>query len=117
MKTAHSRFKEFFENFYLVLVLIFLYAPIAVMMVLSFNSSKSRSQWGGFTFQWYSQMFESSAIMDALYNTLLIAFLSALIATILGTAAAIGVNSMKKLPKTVFMGLNNIPMLNSDIVT
>lgn len=77
MKTAHSRFKEFFENFYLVLVLIFLYAPIAVMMVLSFNSSKSRSQWGGFTFQWYSQMFESSAIMDALYNTLLIAFLSA----------------------------------------
>lgn len=117
MKTAHSRFKEFFENFYLVLVLIFLYAPIAVMMVLSFNSSKSRSQWGGFTFQWYSQMFESSAIMDALYNTLLIAFLSALIATILGTAAAIGVNSMKKLPKTIFMGLNNIPMLNSDIVT
>lgn len=117
MKTAHSRFRQFFENFYLILVLIFLYAPIVVMMVLSFNSSKSRSQWGGFTFQWYSQMFESSAIMDALYNTLLIAFLSALIATILGTAAAIGINSMKKLPKTIFMGLNNIPMLNSDIVT
>ncbi len=117
MKTAHSRLKQFFENFYLVLVLIFLYAPIVVMMVLSFNSSKSRSQWGGFTLQWYSQMFESSAIMDALYNTLLIAFLSALIATVLGTAAAIGINSMKKLPKTIFMGLNNIPMLNSDIVT
>jgi len=117
MKTAHSRFKKFFEDFYLVLVLIFLYAPIAVMMVLSFNSSKSRSQWGGFTLQWYTQMFESSAIMDALYNTLLIAFLSALIATILGTAAAIGINSMKKLPKTIFMGINNIPMLNSDIVT
>lgn len=117
MKTAHSRFKQFFENFYLVLVLIFLYAPIVVMMVLSFNSSKSRSQWGGFTFRWYTQMFESNAIMDALYNTLLIAFLSALIATILGTAAAIGINSMKKLPKTIFMGINNIPMLNSDIVT
>ena len=117
MKTFHSRLKKFFEDFYLVLVLIFLYAPIAVMMVLSFNSSKSRSQWGGFTLQWYTQMFESSAIMDALYNTLLIAFLSALIATILGTAAAIGINSMKKLPKTICMGVNNIPMLNSDIVT
>jgi len=117
MKTAHSRLKKFFEDFYLVLVLIFLYAPIAVMMVLSFNSSKSRSQWGGFTLQWYTQMFESQAIMEALYNTLLIAFLSALIATVLGTAAAIGINSMKKLPKTIFMGINNIPMLNSDIVT
>lgn len=117
MKKTHAKLKQFFEDFYLVLVLIFLYAPIAVMMVLSFNSSKSRSQWGGFTLQWYRQMFESSAIMDALYNTLLIALLSALIATILGTAAAIGINGMKKLPKTIFMGINNIPMLNSDIVT
>ena len=52
MKTARERFKKFIEDFYLVLVLIFLYAPILVMMVLSFNSSKSRSQWGGFTLQW-----------------------------------------------------------------
>ena len=117
MKTVRERLKKFFEDFYLVLVLIFLYAPILVMMVLSFNSSKSRSQWGGFTLQWYKQMFESASIMDALYNTLLIAFLSALIATILGTAAAIGISSMKKLPRTICMGLNNIPMLNSDIVT
>ena len=81
-----------------MLVLIFLYAPIVVMMVLSFNSSKSRSQWGGFTTQWYREMFESPVIMEALYNTLMIAFLSALIATILGTAAAIGISSMKKAP-------------------
>ena len=117
MKTVRERLKKFFEDFYLVLVLIFLYAPILVMMVLSFNSSKSRSQWGGFTLKWYTQMFESATIMDALYNTLLIAFLSALIATILGTAAAIGLSAMKKLPRTICMGLNNIPMLNSDIVT
>ena len=84
-------------------------------MVLSFNSSKSRSQWGGFTLQWYKQMFESASIMDALYNTLLIAFLSALIATILGTAAAIGISSMKL--REHLHGTNNIPMLNSDIVT
>ena len=117
MKSLQKKLKNFWENFYLVLVLIFLYAPIAVMMALSFNSSKSRSHWGGFTLQWYSQMFESSAGMDALYNTLLIAFLSALIATVLGTAAAIGINSMKKLPRSICMGVNNIPMLNSDIVT
>lgn len=117
MSTHYSKLRRFFEDFYLVLVLIFLYAPIVVMMVLSFNSSKSRSQWGGFTFQWYQEMFQSATIMDALYNTLLIAFLSALIATILGTAAAIGISSMKKLPRTIFMGINNIPMLNSDIVT
>ena len=117
MKSLQKKLKNFWENFYLVLVLIFLYAPIAVMMALSFNSSKSRSHWGGFTLQWYSQMFESSAVMDALYNTLLIAFLSALIATVLGTAAAIGINSMKKLPRSICMGVNNIPMLNSDIVT
>lgn len=117
MMKTDSKLKRFFEDFYLVLVLIFLYAPIAVMMVLSFNSSKSRSQWGGFTLRWYQQMFESSAIMDALYNTLMIAFLSALIATIIGTVAAIGINSMKKLPKTIIMGVNNLPMLNSEIVT
>ena len=117
MKRTYEKLKRFFQDFYLVLVLIFLYAPIAVMMVLSFNSSKSRSQWGGFTTQWYKEMFESPVIMEALYNTLMIAFLSAVIATILGTAAAIGINSMKKAPRTIFMGINNIPMLNSDIVT
>lgn len=109
--------KQFFQDFYLVLILIFLYAPIGTMMVLSFNNSKSRTIWGGFTTKWYAQMFENQAIMDALYNTLLIAFASALIATIIGTVAALGINSMKKTPKTIVMGVNNIPMLNSEIVT
>lgn len=117
MKTTFQRLRRVLENFYLVLVLIFLYAPIVVMMVLSFNSSKSRSQWGGFTLDWYRQMFDSSSIMEALYNTLLIAFLAAFFATILGTAAAIGIGSLKKMPRTVYMGINNLPMLNSDIVT
>lgn len=112
-----TRFRKFLEDFYLVITLLFLYAPIAVMMVLSFNASKSRSQWGGFTLDWYRHMLESASVIEALYNTLLIAFLSALIATVLGTAAAIGINGMKKLPKALYMGVNNIPMLNSDIVT
>lgn len=114
--TKH-KLKQFFQDFYLVFILIFLYAPIATMMVLSFNDSKSRTIWGGFTTKWYTQMFENQAIMDALYNTLLIAFASALIATIIGTVAALGISSMKKLSKTVVMGVNNIPMLNSEIVT
>ncbi len=112
-----SKLKRFFQDFYLVFVLIFLYAPILTMMVLSFNSSKSRTDWGGFTLDWYRQMFQSSSIMDALYNTLLIAFISALAATILGTVAAIGINQMKRLPRSIAMGVNNIPMLNSEIVT
>ena len=112
-----SKLKRFFQDFYLVFVLIFLYAPILTMMVLSFNTSKSRTDWGGFTLDWYAQMFESSSIMDALYNTLLIAFISALAATILGTVAAIGISSMKKTPRSIAMGINNIPMLNSEIVT
>ena len=101
----------------MVIILLFLYAPIFTMMVLSFNNSKSRTQWGGFTVKWYGQMFENSAIMDALYYTLIIAFLSALIASIIGTVAAIGITRMKKLPRTITIGMNNIPMLNSEIVT
>ena len=117
MKTLKHHAKRIVENFYLGLILIFLYAPIVTMMVLSFNSSKSRTQWGGFTLQWYTQMFDSATIMDALVNTLLIAFVSALIATIIGTAASIAINSMKPLPRTIIMGITNIPMLNADIVT
>ena len=117
MKKLKHHAKRIVENFYLVLILIFLYAPIVTMMVLSFNSSKSRTQWGGFTLQWYTQMFDSATIMDALVNTLLIAFVSALIATIIGTAASIAINSMKPLPRTIIMGITNIPMLNADIVT
>ncbi len=109
--------KRFFQDFYLVIILIFLYAPIATMTVLSFNNSKSRTQWGGFTLKWYTQMFSSDTIMTALYNTLLIAFLSSLIAVIIGTAAAIAINGMKRVPRTIFMGITNIPMLNADIVT
>ncbi|WP_312429761.1 ABC transporter permease [Lacrimispora sp.] len=109
--------KRIIQDFYLVIILVFLYAPIATMAVLSFNSSKSRTQWGGFTTRWYTELFSSSTIMTALYNTLLIAFLSSLIAVIIGTAAAIAINGMKRVPRSLLMGVTNIPMLNADIVT
>lgn len=117
MTKLRQNLKKIWQDFYLVLIMVFLYAPIATMMVLSFNSSKSRTQWGGFTLRWYTEMFASRNIMDALYNTLMIAFLSALIATIIGTAASIAISKMRQVPKTIVMGITNIPMLNADIVT
>lgn len=110
-------FRRFLQKFYLGLVILFLYAPILVLIVLSFNSSKSRSKWGGFTTKWYSSMFANDTIMLALKDTLLIAVLSALLATLLGTAAAIAINHMRKVPRTIMLGLTNIPMLNAEIVT
>ena len=105
------------RNIYLGFILFLMYAPIATLVVLSFNSSKSRSKWGGFTLKWYSSLFQDDAIMSALYNTLAIAFLSALIATIIGTCASLGITAMKAKWRTVIMGITNIPVLNSDIVT
>jgi spermidine/putrescine transport system permease protein len=109
--------KKLAQKIYIILMLIFLYAPILVLIVLSFNKSKSRARWGGFTFDWYRQLFENDQIMSALYTTLYLAFTSALIATLIGTAASIAMNSMKKTPRAILLGITNIPMLNADIVT
>lgn len=105
------------KRFYLILIFILLYSPIVTLMVLSFNSSKTRSKWGGFTGKWYAALFQNRDIMNALYTTLIIALVSALIATIIGTAAAIGIQAMKPKFRTFLMGVTNIPMLNADIVT
>lgn len=109
--------KKFFERFYIGLILLFLYSPIIILIILSFNKSKSRSKWGGFTLEWYKALFTNTSIMNALYTSLLIALLSALIATIIGTTASIAMNKMKKTPRTIMMSITNIPMLNADIVT
>ena len=117
MKKTKATIRQAVENFYLVFIMIFLYAPIATLMVLSYSTSKSRTQWGGFTLRWYGEMFQSATIINALENTLVIAFASAAIATVIGTAAAIAISSMKPVPRTIIMGITNIPMLNADIVT
>lgn len=117
MTPLKHRLKSYIQNFYLSIILLFLYVPMFTLIVLSFNSSKSRTQWGGFTLQWYAQILKDHAIMDALYNTLLIAFVSALIATMIGTAACIGIDNMKKMPRSIILGVANIPMLNAEIVT
>jgi len=109
--------KSFFQKLYLGFILLLLYAPIATLMVLSFNSSKTRSKWGGFSPKWYIALFQNEDIMNALYTTLIIALLSALIATLIGTAAAIGIQALNNKFRTVMMAVTNIPMLNADIVT
>ncbi len=109
--------KKIIQKIYIVLILILLYAPIITLIVLSFNSSKTRAKWGGFTLKWYKSLFSNQEIMQALYNTLAIALLSAVIATIIGTMASMAIIRMRRGLRTVFMGITNIPMLNGDIVT
>lgn len=108
---------RFLKKFYIALIFIFLYAPIVTLMVLSFNASKTRAKWGGFTLDWYTSLFEDTIILQALQNTLLLAFLSAIISTLIGTIAALAITGMKKRSRNILLGITNIPMLNAEIVT
>lgn len=101
----------------MALVFLFLYAPIFVLIVFSFNDSKSRTVWKGFTFDWYAQLFQDSSIMSALYTTLLVSLLATLIATVVGTFTAVGLFNMRKHWRRPLMTVSNIPMTNADIVT
>ncbi len=111
MKTA--------SKIYMFLVFLFLYAPIVVLIVFSFNDSTtmSRSVWSGFSLKWYNQLFQDRMILEALKNTLIIAVVSSVISTVLGTSAAIGINGMKRLPRRMVMNVTNLPMVNPEIVT
>ena len=109
--------KKALKGLYLTLLVLFLYLPIGTLMVLSFNSGKTMNAWTGFSLDWYEEMFQSQQIMEALKNTLTIAFWAATIATVIGVAACVGLNSMREKSRSLLMGLNNIPLLNADIVT
>lgn len=102
---------------YSYIIFIFLYAPIIVLIIFSFNNSKSRVSWSGFTLKWYKKLFEDEQILRALSNTLIIAILSAIVATIIGTIAAIGIMSLNKWSKRIIMDITNIPIANPEIVT
>jgi spermidine/putrescine transport system permease protein len=108
---------RFLKRAYVFLVFAFLYAPILVLIVFSFNESRSRANWEGFTLKWYMELFQDRHIMSALYYTVLIAVLSSLIATLIGIIASIGIFHMKKGPQNLTLNLNYIPILNPDIVT
>jgi len=105
------------KNAYLGVILALLYLPIAVLIALSFNESRVSSHFTNFSFKWYATLFGDSTVMQALYNTLLVAVLAAGIATVIGTLAAVGISRMGRTGKMVFLGINNLPVLNPDIVT
>lgn len=108
---------RFLKKSYVSLILFVLYAPIILLMIFSFNDSKKRSQWSGFTLRWYQELFNDPQIKSAFYYTIIIAVLATLIATLIGTAAAIGIHRMTKWKKTIMMNVTYIPLLSPDIVT
>ncbi|OSB08077.1 spermidine/putrescine ABC transporter permease [Paraclostridium bifermentans] len=109
--------KKLASNIYLTLVFLFLYAPIMALAVFSFNDSKSMAHWNGFTFKWYKQLIHNESIMNALYYTLLVAIISSIIATIVGTISAIGIHKMRGKRRKLILNINYLPVLNPDIVT
>lgn len=108
---------KFIKRFYMALIFLFLYAPILVLIVYSFNESKSRGHWGGFTLKWYAELFRDRDIIKALYYTFLVALLSSIISTIIGTFSAIGIHNMGLFGKNIALNINYLPVLNPDIVT
>lgn len=110
------KLKNFIEKFYVAIIFLFLYLPIGVLIVLSFNDSRFLT-WGGFTLKWYKGLFTNETVVDALLNTLVLAVVSAFVATLIGIFACMGILSMKKRSQSAIMSINSIPLLNADIVT
>ena len=108
---------KFFKRFYLGIVLVFLYVPILVLIIQSFNGGKSRAKWEGFSLRWYEELLHDQAILGALQVTLSVALIAMVFSTLLGTLAAIGIYSMKRRPQSVMMTLTNLPNTMPDIVT
>ena len=105
------------KRIYASIIYLFLYAPIILLILFSFNYSRSRGNWGGWTLRWYGELFKDSVIMNALFNTLVIALVSAVVATIIGTVTAFGMYYMKKTPRAILSGISYLPVMNPDIVT
>ena len=105
------------SRLFMALIFLFLYAPIFVLIVFSFNSSKSRAVWTGFSLEWYRELMQDSEILSALSTTLTVSVLAAVIATVAGTFAAIGFYNMRKKWSRPLITINNIPVINADIAT
>ena len=102
---------------YLGLIMVFLYIPIVVLIIQSFNAGESRANWEGFSFRWYIELLQDERILNALYVTVSIAVIAMIVSTILGTLAAIGIHAMRKRPQAMMMTLTNLPNTMPDIVT
>lgn len=108
---------KLFKKLYLGLIFVFLYAPIVVMIVLSFNEGRSPAVWEGFSFKWYLELFDDRNIMEALKVTISVAVIATIVSTILGTLAAVGIHAMKKGWANAVLNVSYLPMTMPDIVT
>ena len=99
------------------LVFLFLYAPIFLLIIFSFNAGNSSVVWKGFSVRWYAELFQNRIIMQSVYTTLLVSLLATAIATVAGTLAAVGFYAMRRRWRDPLMTVNSIPMMNADIVT
>ncbi|MGN0629397.1 MAG: ABC transporter permease [Oscillospiraceae bacterium] len=108
---------KFLSKFYVGIIYFFLYIPIAVLIVFSFNDTKSRTVFTGFTMKWYEKLFTNDVILSALFNTLLVALVAGVCAVILGTFAAIGINAMNSRLRSVLLNISYFPIINPDIIT
>lgn len=105
------------NRFITVLIFIFLYIPMAVLVVASFNTGKNITHFDGFTLKQYVRLFEDDSLLELLRNSLIVSVLASLIATAFGTVAAVGINGLNPKLRKLAMHLTNIPMTNPDIVT
>ncbi len=108
--------KKTSQKIYFGIIMAFLYLPIFYLIAYSFNNGKT-SVWKGFTWHWYADLFNDPQIMNSLYNTLIIALLAAVISTVLGTAAAIGIYNFKGGVRSAIQNISNFPIINPEIVT
>ncbi len=113
----NTRATKIFRTLWMALILLFLYAPILIMIALSFNASVSRSQWTGFTLDWYVKLFHDPAILGALKTTIEVAVIATIVSTIIGTLGAIGIHSMNSGMAAVLIDVSYLPMTTPDIVT
>ena len=107
---------KWFSRIYSGLILLFLYAPIVVLMVFSFNDSKSTSSWDGFSLRWYVELFEDERMQTAFFYTILVAIIATIISTLIGTVAAIGIFKLTKRSQALVLNINYLPVISPDIV-
>ena len=117
MKTWKRQNRHLLQRTYLILIFGFMYLPIAVLIAYSFNENKSRAVFTGFSLKWYVSLFHNEMILSALGLSLVLALVSSVVATVLGTLATIGINSMSRKMQLVINNISYVPVVNPEIIT
>ena len=113
-----SLFSKFFSSGYLILILLFIYLPIGYLVLFSFNEGKSMTNFSGFSLRWYENLFnKETSMLESIWTTLIVAGISTVVSTVVGTVAAIGLSKAKRVVRTIILEINNLPVMNPDIVT